>query len=148
MVTKMPKSVSFTLFFNLVISTVISTSLAVLSSQVVVASTTNKPSLWARIYQNLLNKKPPVKPRNAGSRTESVVCMISPDAPGMYRTIWSDRPFFLWQGQVNNIKVSSINNNEKLWIDSPHQTQQNITYTGGWPPEGISLHKVIGHTGV
>jgi hypothetical protein len=130
MVTKMRKSVSFTLFLNLVISTVISTSLAVLSSEVVVANTTNKPSLWARIYQNLLNKKPPVKPRNAGSRPQSVVCMISPDAPGMYRTIWSDRPFFLWQGQVNNMEVSSINKNEKLWIYSPHQTQQNITYTG------------------
>jgi hypothetical protein len=115
---------------TLVLSAVASTSLAILPEQVVIAENTKEPSLLVRVYRNLFNKKePPIKPRNGGSRPTRLVCMISPDAPRVYRKVWSDRPLFLWQGYAYTIAVRHQGSNINLWIH-PAVNTQNITYTG------------------
>ncbi|MBE9198879.1 MULTISPECIES: hypothetical protein [unclassified Nodularia (in: cyanobacteria)] len=115
---------------TLVLSAVASTALAVVSGQFVLAEKTTEPSLWVKLYRNLFNKKePPVEPRNGGSRPPNSVCMVSPDAPRVYRMVWSDRPLFIWQGYASTVAVQPIRSNANLWIQSVNQTQ-NITYTG------------------
>jgi hypothetical protein len=86
--------------------------------------------IWVSIYQSIFKRRePPINPRNGGSRPPSSVCMVSPDAPSVTRTIWSDRPVFIWQGKVTEIKVMT-NRNTDIWHQQLNQNQQNITYTG------------------
>ncbi|GAX37352.1 hypothetical protein [Nodularia sp. NIES-3585] len=125
-----------------VLSAVYSTSLAVLPGKFLLAEGTRQTTLWSKIYRSLFNKKePPIEPRNGGSRPANLVCMISPDAPRAYRTVWSDRPLFIWQGYASTIAVRSMGSSTDLWRESVAKTQ-NITYMGE-PLESGKVYKWV-----
>jgi hypothetical protein len=103
---------------------------AILPDSFVMAEQEKSPSIWVSIYRSIFKRKePPINPRNAGSRPAHLVCMVSPDAPSVTRTIWSDRPVFIWQGKVREIKVL-VDGNTDIWHQQLNQNQQSITYTG------------------
>lgn len=103
---------------------------AILPDSFVVAEQEKSLSIWVSIYRSIFKRRePPINPRNGGSRPPSSVCMLSPDAPSVTRTIWSDRPVFIWQGKVREIKVM-VDGNTDIWHQELNHNQQNITYTG------------------
>ena len=115
---------------NLVLSSVVATISVLVTNQFFLAEETKTASLWVYISRILFNQKePPVEPRNGGSRDIPLLCMVSPDAPQVYRTVWNDRPFFLWQGKVARIAVRLLHSNENLWI-YPTAKIQSVTYKG------------------
>ncbi|MGJ3249128.1 MAG: DUF928 domain-containing protein [Elainellaceae cyanobacterium] len=69
-----------------------------------------------------------------GSRSD--LCAISPGQVGTTDHIWSDRPLFLWQGNVNQIIVREFDTQENLWSKNV-QTQATATYQ--IPYDGIPL---------
>ncbi len=96
-------------------------------------------SFWETIAQTILRKpKPPIKPRKGGSRpligrgnssNSEMLCMVSPDAPEKIRIVWSDRPLFIWQGNVKEIGIRQQGNTEKEWKQNVLNTK-HISYTG------------------
>ena len=48
--------------------------------------------------------------------------------PPQPRVVWSDRPLFLWRGQINKIAVED-SSDHVLWSQVVNQTQ-HLTYTG------------------
>jgi hypothetical protein len=94
-------------------------------------TTQGKPtSFWERIAQIILHKpEPPIKPRKGGSRPIEMVCMVSPDAPDQIRIVWSDRPLFIWQGDVKEIALRQQGKEEKMWNPNVLNTK-HISYTG------------------
>ena len=116
---------------TLVLSTIAFSPVPVLSNQAIPAQKSSIQQIfsWANISRILFSKKPPVEPRKGGSRPTDPICMVSPDAPAKPRIVWSDRPLFLWKGQVQTIAVRPINSDKDLW-NQPVTETQNITYTG------------------
>lgn len=114
---------------TVVLSSIAFGTLAILPNEAVSAkkNTRQRPLFWTNISQVLFAKKPPINPRKGGSRGD--LCMISPDAPRQTRIVWSDRPLFLWQGQVKKIELTNISNNTKFWDQTVEKIQQQ-TYTG------------------
>lgn len=98
--------------------------------QVTNAKQTNQSLLsWLNISQVLFKKKPPINPRKGGSRPINLICMVSPDAPDKIRKVWSNKPLFIWQGNVNTIVVKPVNSDEILWSKKVNDTY-HIAYTG------------------
>ncbi|MCX7592932.1 MAG: DUF928 domain-containing protein [Fischerella sp.] len=59
-----------------------------------------------------------------------MLCMVSPDAPSEgIRIVWSDRPFFIWQGNVKEIALLQQGNEQELWRQNVLNTK-HTTYTG------------------
>ncbi len=117
---------------TLVLSAVAVNILAVLPNPAVSANKKPTPQnfSWINISQILFGKKPPVKPRKGGSRDPIVkkICMVSPDIADKTRIVWSDRPLFIWKGQVQKVTLRTEDSNQE-WSQPVTQTQ-NITYTG------------------
>jgi hypothetical protein len=96
--------------------------------------------LWQRGWRNLFGKRPPVPPvppTNGGGRpAEGGVCLIAPLAvsepnssiltPAM---VWSDRPTFVWDGQVDKIGVRVRGSQDILWSQAVSGTNR-VTYAG------------------
>jgi hypothetical protein len=100
---------------------------------------TNSFLSWVNIFLPLSKPKPPVKPRKAVGRpvrdssAPSAVCMISPDVPedkpNKTRIVWSDRPLFLWEGNVQQVGLMK-NRQTTLWTKELVPGKQFISYTG------------------
>lgn len=106
-----------------------------------------KPSTEAQSEsQNL--KQPPKKPIETGSRvrweelktppredpptgSRGDLCPITPGVPGKTNTIWSDRPLFLWQGEVGKIEVHPRHSEEVLWSQSFERSENSSAIYGG-----------------
>jgi hypothetical protein len=87
-------------------------------------------SFWERIAQIILREpEPPIKPRKGGSRPIEMLCMVSPDAPQQTRIVWSDRPLFVWQGNVKKIAIRQQGKEEEMWNPNVLGTK-HISYTG------------------
>ncbi|WP_146006210.1 DUF928 domain-containing protein [Fischerella thermalis] len=87
-------------------------------------------SFWERIAQIILRQpEPPIKPSKGGSRPIEMLCMVSPDAPKETRIVWSDRPLFIWQGNVKEIALLQQGNEQELWRQNVLNTK-HTTYTG------------------
>jgi len=56
-------------------------------------------------------------------------CMISPDEPSVPRVVWSDRPLFVWKGNINKIDVIQDSTSKTLWSQTVDETAYQI-YTG------------------
>ncbi len=85
-------------------------------------------SIW-QLLKVKREKEPPLASR-------SRICEITPGLLGETYQIYSDRPLFIWQGQVTNLKVnlyspfSSDTEQEIIWAKAIDDESRNITYTG------------------
>ena len=69
--------------------------------------------------------------RRRSGGTQGEFCSISPSMN--YRTTWSDRPLFVWQGTVTQIEVRLSDNQSALWthtVTEEEQRQQQVLYAG------------------
>lgn len=115
---------------------------------------TNSFLSWVNIFLPLSKPKPPVKPRKAVGRplrgtsapVPSSVCMISPDAlqgkPNIPRIVWSDRPLFLWEGNVQQVGLMK-NRQTTLWVQKLVPGKQFISYTGEPLQPGETYYWVV-----
>ncbi len=96
--------------------------------------------LWQRGWRNVFGKRrpvPPVPPTPGGSRpAEGGVCAIAPlavSAPNssIFTTaiVWSDRPTFVWDGEVEKIGVRVRGSQDILWSQAVSGTNR-VTYAG------------------
>ncbi|MUG93448.1 DUF928 domain-containing protein [Scytonema sp. UIC 10036] len=113
---------------------------------------TNSFLSWVNVFLPLSKPKPPVKPRKAVGRplrdssAPSSVCMISPDAlqgkPNIPRIVWSDRPLFLWQGNIQQVGLMK-NRQTTLWVQKLVSGKQFISYTGEPLQPGETYYWVV-----
>ncbi|MBD2510073.1 DUF928 domain-containing protein [Nostoc muscorum FACHB-395] len=127
------------LLFNtlsLSLSVIALSTAPVLSNQPIPTQKKQPQSFISWISQAIFKKEPPIQPRKGGSRptvrSTNDICMISPDKPETTRIVWSDRPLFIWQGQVNKIVVLNKNTGKK-WTQPVTETQSISTYTADKP---------------
>ncbi|MEH2198402.1 hypothetical protein [Nostoc sp.] len=121
------------LFHTLALSVIALSTAPVLSNQPIPTAKKQPQSFMSWVSQVIFRKEPPIRPRKGGSRPSvrnpHDVCMISPDEPKTTRIVWSDRPLFIWQGQVNKIVLLNKNTGKK-WTQPVTETQNISTYTG------------------
>ncbi|OYD94983.1 hypothetical protein CDG77_11505 [Nostoc sp. 'Peltigera membranacea cyanobiont' 213] len=124
------------LFHTLSLSVIALSTTPVLSNQPIPTQPKQPQSFISWISQAIFKKEPPIRPRKGGSRptvrNPNDICMISPDKPETTRIVWSDRPLFIWQGQVNKIVLLNKNTGKK-WTQPVTETQNISTYTGDEP---------------
>ena len=124
------------LFHTLVLSVIALSTAPVLSNQPIPTAKKQPQSFMSWVSQAIFRKEPPIRPRKGGSRPSvrnpDDVCMISPDEPKTTRIVWSDRPLFIWQGQVKKIVVLNKNTGKK-WTQPVTETENISTYTGDKP---------------
>ncbi|MEH2440698.1 DUF928 domain-containing protein [Nostoc sp.] len=124
------------LFHTLMLSVIALSTAPVLSNQPIPIAKKQPQSFMSWVSQFIFRKEPPIRPRKGGSRPSvrnpHDVCMISPDEPKTTRIVWSDRPLFIWQGQVNKIVLLNKNTGKK-WTQPVTETQNISTYTGDEP---------------
>lgn len=70
-----------------------------------------------------------------GSRSN--LCAISPGQVGNTDQVWSDRPMFLWQGNVNQIIVREFDSQDDLWSKNVPSRASLTTYQ--IPYDGLPL---------
>ncbi|NES21302.1 MAG: hypothetical protein F6K41_20810 [Symploca sp. SIO3E6] len=87
-------------------------------------------SIWKKIRSRVTGER-----QKTSGMGGAKFCSITPNRASVIT--WSDRPLFVWQGTVTNIKVEHLDQDQPLWDYNlqPHeQTQQSIFY-GGKPLE-------------
>lgn len=66
--------------------------------------------------------------RPLGSRGN--LCAMTPGLLGETDTIWSDRPFFLWQGKAEQVTLRSYETGKVLWQQTISSQEQSLPYSG------------------
>ena len=101
----------------------------VMSPDTALSSETLQTSSWQDVFNiNTLFQR---KRRRAAARGMSNFCPISPGMPNETTQIWSDRPLFIWQGQIQTIIVrASGSDTDNLWNQPIVADQQSKTYAG------------------
>ncbi|NET85929.1 MAG: hypothetical protein F6J94_29790, partial [Moorea sp. SIO1F2] len=93
---------------------------------------------WGDIWERLRRKKGKGGSREANP-IEQTICMLTPgqlsDSDENYNhkgslEIWSDKPLFLWQGEMKGIEVGEYRTNQQLWEQPLDPTTTNILYQG------------------
>lgn len=95
---------------------------------------------WESTWRKLFGKRPPVPPvppTNGGGRDPNGgVCAIAPLAVSESNSsiltpaiVWSDRPTFVWDGEVEKIGVRVRGSQDVLWSQSVSGTNR-VTYAG------------------
>lgn len=112
--------------------------LNILITQKTSSGNTNSQLPWEDLY----NRVPP--PRDdvpAGSRGD--ICVITPAKPGKIGVVWSDRPLFLWRGNIRKMEVRSRSNKQALWSQIVSENQSSIIYNGTALEPGQSYDLVL-----
>lgn len=87
-------------------------------------------SIWKKMRSIVTGER-----QKTNGMGEADFCSITPNRASTLT--WSDRPLFVWQGTVTNIKVEHLDQDQPLWdydLQPHEQTQQSIFY-GGKPLE-------------
>ncbi|NER46479.1 MAG: hypothetical protein F6J92_07260 [Symploca sp. SIO1A3] len=88
---------------------------------------------WGDVWDRLRRRKG--KRGSRGDEDEQLLCMITPGKlsdeqnQGTLR-VWSDRPFFLWQGEITTIEVRKARSDELVWQKDIPATDNSIFYEG------------------
>ncbi|MDF0552535.1 hypothetical protein [Kamptonema sp. UHCC 0994] len=100
-----------------------------LSMQNAMAETQGEKLPWDKLYE----KEPPRKEETGGSRGAVELCTISPESlSGEEIRIWSDRPLFIWQGNVSKIQIRRRRTGQVLWSQKLTANNNSVMYSG--PP--------------
>ncbi|NJR63590.1 MAG: DUF928 domain-containing protein [Cyanobacteria bacterium CRU_2_1] len=83
---------------------------------------------WNEFWTNALNVDPPVPPENGGGRGDEA-CPIAPLLPSEIATVWSDRPTFVWNGEIAKLEIRSRTDQSILW-NASILGLHTITYSG------------------
>jgi hypothetical protein len=70
------------------------------------------------------------RPRREGITRGEEFCAISPGLIGDTDIIWSDRPAFLWQGEVTQITLRDFDTQEVLWSQALTPSAESLVYDG------------------
>ncbi|NEP14949.1 MAG: hypothetical protein F6K14_33195 [Symploca sp. SIO2C1] len=90
---------------------------------------------WGDVWDRLRRRKG--KRGSRGDEDEQLLCMITPGKLSDEQNqgtlkVWSDRPFFLWQGEITTIEVRKARSQKLVWQkDIPANT--NSTFYEGEP---------------
>lgn len=110
-----------------------------LTQNSVAQSSTQKQQMpWENLYQR---KPPPRQDPPGGSRGE--ICAIAPSVSREMGVIWSDRPLFLWQGNVTKIEVRPRESQQALWSHTVDETVKSAMYSGKALQPGQSYRFVM-----
>ncbi|OCR02319.1 hypothetical protein BCD67_20180 [Oscillatoriales cyanobacterium USR001] len=92
------------------------------------AETERQKLPWDKLYE----KEPPRREETGGSRGSNVeLCTISPESlSGEAIRIWSDRPLFIWQGNISKIEVRKRRSTQVLWSEKIANNRNSIVYNG------------------
>ncbi|MCA1994525.1 MAG: hypothetical protein LDL41_21145 [Coleofasciculus sp. S288] len=118
---------------NRVLSTCLLTATVIVNlphwfSSVAIAQTNSRQqSWWWEIFQN----DPPVEDSTPGGRRDiSGLCAIAPRSIMTNTKVWSDRPLFVWRGNLGKIEVHPHKSDEVLWSQTVTSTDNSVTYAG------------------
>ena len=88
---------------------------------------------WQEIFKHFFNKKnednsPPGTPGSGIARGD--ICLITPGGNSANTEIWSNRPLFVWRGNLGRIEVRPYGSEEVLWSQTVSAKDNRVTYTG------------------
>ncbi|NJL86111.1 MAG: hypothetical protein HC886_09220 [Leptolyngbyaceae cyanobacterium SM1_1_3] len=71
---------------------------------------------------------PPPFPRSAGG-SRGDICIVSPlIVPQASLTLWSDRPLFIWDGQISRLEIVQTDTGQTLWQAEPDAETTQLRY--------------------
>ncbi|MBD2337130.1 hypothetical protein H6G64_09015 [Calothrix sp. FACHB-156] len=110
-------------------SSIVSFSFVVISPEIAFSRETFQIASWQDVFNlNTLFKR---QRRRSAARGVNNFCPISPGIANETTQIWSDRPLFVWQGQIQTIIVrASGSDTDNLWNQPIVENQQSTTYAG------------------
>ncbi|MCP2731021.1 hypothetical protein [Limnofasciculus baicalensis] len=108
-------------------------SLALTPSPQSLVHSPSKTKSWQEIFKNFFNKKnednpPPGTPGSGIARGD--ICPITPRINSANREIWSNRPLFVWRGNLGRIEVRHYGSEEVLWSQTVSERDNRVSYTG------------------
>jgi len=90
-------------------------------------------SSWGEVLERLRRRKR--KNGTRGSEEENSLCLITPgklqseDRRGNIK-VWSNKPIFLWHGEMVGIEVRHLRSNELIWSQALEPNINKISYQG------------------
>ncbi len=108
-------------------------SLALTPSAQSLIHSPSKTKSWQEIFKNFFNKKdednpPPGTPGSGIARGD--ICLITPGINNTNTEIWSNRPLFVWRGNLGRIEVRRYGSEEVLWSQTVSAKDNRVPYTG------------------
>ncbi|MEO0927008.1 MAG: hypothetical protein AAFY63_14165 [Cyanobacteria bacterium J06643_13] len=64
------------------------------------------------------------------------VCLISP-GNGAEQLIWSDRPLFIWWGEISESQINLYRQEQLIWTETVPANSQTIAYSGAALEPGV-----------
>ncbi|BAY89470.1 DUF928 domain-containing protein [Tolypothrix sp. LEGE 11397] len=123
-------------------STIISIPAVVISPETAFSRETFQIAAWQDVFN--LNTLFHRQRRRSAARGTNNFCPISPGIPNETTQIWSDRPLFIWQGQIQNIIVrTSGSDTDDLWNQPIVENQQSTTYAGAKLQPGQTYEWIV-----
>ncbi|MBE9128375.1 MULTISPECIES: hypothetical protein [unclassified Coleofasciculus] len=121
---------------NWVLSTLLVTGIVVsglpIQSSLTATAQTNRFRAWQKIFQDFFQRQednpPPGTPGQGIARGD--LCMIAPLSANTNTEVWSDRPLFIWQGNVGKIGVRLSGSEDILWSQAVASADNPVAYTG------------------
>lgn len=88
---------------------------------------------WGDIWDKLRRRKG--KGGSRGDEDEQFLCMITPGKLSDEQNegtllVWSDRPFFLWQGKITTIEVRKARSQKLVWQQNISAAANSTLYQG------------------
>lgn len=77
-------------------------------------------------WESIFNNNPPVEEKPGGRRGD--ICIITPY--DTQKGIWSDRPLFVWKGELSRIEVRPAGSDRVLWEQKLQATDRSTLYQG------------------
>lgn len=84
---------------------------------------------WSDFWENDGRRTPPAPYRRGGGRGPGEPCPIAPFALPEAAMVWSDRPTFVWDGEIEKIAVRQANTDDEIW-SAAVTGLTHMTYTG------------------
>lgn len=84
---------------------------------------------WSDFWEGSGRRTPPAPYRRGGGRGPDELCLIAPFALPEVAMVWSDRPTFVWDGDVEKIAVRRANTDNEIW-NAAATGLTHMTYTG------------------
>ncbi|QIR40016.1 hypothetical protein HCG51_27115 [Tolypothrix sp. PCC 7910] len=123
-------------------SSIVSIPTVVISPETAFSRETYQIASWQDVFN--LNTLFQRQRRRSAARGVNNFCPISPGIANETTQIWSDRPLFVWQGQIQTIIVrASGSDTDDLWNQPIVENQQITTYAGAKLQPGQTYEWIV-----